>query len=219
MSAFPRTMRLLILAITFVTPVISLSGCVGGPLAHQIVTSLLTRGADKIINKTYEAKLREEERNRKLEDTLPDPYRYAFITSGFNTISPVVEPLPASAGAIDGTALMATEDDAAVLTTASTSNHLAPAQVTRLAHVEIWNLIVGDEKNLLLEKARLLGADVPPREEWQRWKVATGALVSDRNKPITFLIPPEFGRINSGGRAVVEMAELSQIHVVRYAAN
>ncbi|HLD10065.1 MAG TPA: hypothetical protein VJB68_08475, partial [Methylophilaceae bacterium] len=104
-------------------------------------------------------------------------------------------------------------------TPASANSNLASAQVTRLVHVEIWNLIIGDEKNLLLEKARLLGAEIPPKDEWRRWKVATGALVSDKNKQITFLIPPEFGRINSGDRAVVEMTELSQIHVARYAAN
>ena len=219
MSAFYRTMRLLILALTLVTPVIALNGCMGGPIAQQIATSLLTRGADKIINKTYEAKQREEERNRKLEDTLPDPYRYVFITSGFNTISPTVEALPASAGAIDGTALTASEAGAARPTPASANNNLASAQATRLVHVEIWNLIIGDEKNLLLEKARLLGAEVPPRDEWRRWKVATGALVGEKNKPVTFLIPPEFGRINSGDRAVVEITEPNQIHVARYAAN
>jgi hypothetical protein len=215
MSAFYRTMRLLILALTFVTPVITLSSCMGGPIAQQIVSSIMMRGADKIINNAYEAQEREAERHTALKDTPPDPYRYAFITSGFKTIAPTVEALPASASAIDGTALITSKDG----TASPTNTNLASAQVTRLVHVEIWNLIIGDEKNLLLEKARLLGAEVPPKDEWRRWKVATGALVADKNKPITFLIPPEFGRVGSGDRAVVEMTELSQIHVARYAVN
>ncbi len=223
MSAICRKMRLLVLALTFVTPAVSLSGCVGGPIAQQIVSSLLMRGADKVINNAYEAQEREAERNTALKDTPPDPYRHAFITSGFNTITPNVEALPASVNAIDGTALMASEDDTTKPTSASASdsanNNLASVQVTRLVHVEIWNLVLGDEKNLLLEKARLLGVEVPPKAEWRRWKVATGALVSAKNKPITFLIPPEFGRIGSGDRAVVEMVELDLLHVARYAVN
>src|SRR3989344_658582 len=106
MSAFYRTMSLLILALTFVTPLVTLSGCMGGPIAQQIASSILMRGADKIINNAYEAQQREAKRNRALEDTPPDPYYYAFITSGFKTITPTVEALPASTGAIDGTALI-----------------------------------------------------------------------------------------------------------------
>lgn len=187
----------------------------GGPIAQQIVSSIMMRGADKIINNAYKAQEREAERHTALKDTPPDPYRYAFITSSFKTIAPTVEVLPSSASAIDGTALITSKDG----TASPTNTNLASAQVTRLVHVEIWNLIIGDEKNLLLEKARLLGAEVPPKDEWRRWKVATGALVADKNKPITFLIPPEFGRVGSGDRAVVEMTELSQIHVARYAVN
>lgn len=191
----------------------------GGPVAQQIATSLLTRGADKVINNAYEAQQREAESRAALKDTPPDPYLYAFITSGFNTIPPAVEALPASASAVGGTALMESKNGAAEPTPALANTNLASAQATRLVHVEIWNLIIGDEKNLLLGKARLLGAEVPPKDEWGRWKVATGALIGDKNKQITFLIPPEFGRIGSGDRVVVEMTEPSQIHVARYAAN
>jgi len=219
MSAFYRTMRLLILAITLVTPAITLSGCMGGSVAQQIATSLLTRGADKVVNNAYEAQQREIESRATLKDTPPDPYLYAFITSGFETIAPAVEALPASASTVGGTALMESKNDAAEPTPALTNTNLASAQATRLVHVEIWSLIIGDEKNSLLEKARLLGAEVPPKGEWERWKVATGTLIDDKNKQITFLIPPEFGRIGSGGRVVVEMTEPSQINMARYAAN
>ena len=190
----------------------------GGSVAQQIATSLLTRGADKVVNNAYEAQQRETESRAALKDTPPDPYLYAFITSGFETIAPTVEALPASASTVDGTALIESKSGAAEPTPAANTN-LASAQATRLVHVEIWNLIIGDEKNSLLEKARLLGAEVPPKNEWEHWKVATGTLIGDKNKQITFLIPPEFGRIGSGGRVVVEMTEPSQIHMARYAAN
>lgn len=215
MSAFYRTVRLLILALTSVTPALTLSGCIGGPIAQQIARSIITHGADKIINNAYEAQERETELHTTLKDTPPDPYYYAFITSSFKTITPTVEPLPTSANAVDGTALIASENG----TASPTNSHLAPPRVTRLVHVEIWNLIIGDEKNALLEKARMLGGEVPPKDEWQRWRLATGALVSDKNKPITFLIPPEFGRVSSGDHAIVEMVELNQMHMARYAAN
>lgn len=191
----------------------------GGPVVQQIATSLLTRGADKVINNAYEAQQREAESRAALKDTPPDPYLYAFLTSGFETITPAVEALPVSLSAVGGTALIESKNGAAEPMPVLANTNLAPEQVTRLVHVEIWNLIIGDEKNLLLEKARLLGAEVQPKDEWERWKVATGALIGDKNKQITFLIPPEFGRVGSGDRVVVEITELSQIHVARYASN
>ncbi len=187
----------------------------GGPVAQQIARSILMRGADKIVNNAYEAELREEEKHRTLADTPPDRYRDAFLTAGFETITPSIEALPASAVAVNNGVID--------LTGNLTDAKPIQAQATRLIHVEVWNLIIGDEKMMLLEKVRSLGAEVPPKDDWQRWRVATGAPVGEKagekNKPITFLIPPDMGRIGSGDRAVVEMVELDQMHVARYAAN
>lgn len=193
-------MRLLILAITHVTPAIIMSGCIGGPIAQQIATSLISRGADKVINNSLEAQEREAKNHFVLKDTPPDPDFYTFVTSGFKTISPTVELLPASPGAVDGTAL-------------------ASAQTTRLVHVEIWNLIIGDEKEALLENAQAIGAELPPKSEWKNWRLASGALLDEKNKHVTFLIPPELGRIGSGDHAVVEIIQLDQLYVARYASN
>src|SRR5688572_24866224 len=103
MAALHHKMRMLVLASIFVTPGFVLSGC-AGPIAYQLATSIVTRGIDKIANNAYEAKLRDEklaaERSHVLKDTGPDPYYLAFATAGFETITPVVEPLPADNGPI-----------------------------------------------------------------------------------------------------------------------
>ena len=181
---------------------ITLAGCMGGSIAQQVASSLALRAADKITSNAIDAQQRkneEERRNIVLKDTVPDEYWGAFVTSGFSTISPVSEPLPVNMAAEDKT--------------------VAP-QATRLVRVEIWNLLIGEEKRSVLEKARLLGtSDLPPQSEWKRWQVASGALEGEKNKPIIFLIPPEFGRISSGERAVVEMAKPGELNVARYPAN
>jgi hypothetical protein len=190
-------MRWLIMALASAT----LAGCMGGSIAQQLASSLAIRAADKITSNAIEAQQRKNEEERRkvvLKGTAPDEYWGAFVTSRFSTISPVSEPLPANIAA---------------------ENKTAAPQATRLVRVEIWNLLVGEEKHSVLEKARRLGtSDLPPQSEWKRWQVATGGLEGDKNKPITFLIPPEFGRISSGGRAVVEMAELGDLNVARYPA-
>jgi hypothetical protein len=230
-------MRLLILALTFVTPAITLSGCLGGPIVQQLASSLLTRSMDRITNNAYEAKQRDEklaaERSHVLKDTPPDPYYFAFATAGFETITPVIEPVPTTGST--------TPDKKIGVATSIASNAISPnpnstitssisqpagnpgsvyssAHITRLVRVEIWNLVIGDEKNEILEKARLLGEPLPPKTEWGNWKVATGAAENDK-KPITFLIPPDLGSINSGDRAVVEVTEADHLYVARYAAN
>lgn len=181
---------------------IALTGCLGGSIAQQVASSLAMRVADKITSDAIDAhqrKSEEERRNVVLKDTVPDEYWGAFVTSGFSTVSPVTEPLPADMPAADPA--------------------VAP-QATRLARVEIWNLLIGEEKRSVLEKARRSGSsDLPPQSEWKHWQVATGALEGEKNKPIIFLIPPTFGRINSGEQAVVEMANLGELNVARYPAN
>lgn len=180
----------------------TLAGCVGGSIAQQLASSLAMRAADKITSNAIDAQQRkneEERRNVVLKDTVPDEYWGAFVTSSFSPVLPVAEPLPANMAAND--------------------KSVAP-QASRLVRVEIWNLLIGEEKRSVLEKARLAGSsDLPPQSEWKRWQVATGALEGEKNKPIIFLIPPEFGRISSGGRAVVEMANLGELNVARYPAN
>ncbi|HEY8118057.1 MAG TPA: hypothetical protein VIE91_02325 [Methylophilaceae bacterium] len=184
---------------------VALGGCMGGTIGQQLARSLLLHGADKITSNAYDAQQRKEAESRRnvvLKDTVPDEYWAAFVTSSFPTITPTVEQLPQN----------------------DSDNKAASLQATRLVRVEMWNLLVGDEKLSVLEKGRLLGAsDVPPQSEWKHWQVATGAIDGDKkdsskNNQITFLIPPDFGKISSGERAFVELAGGSDFSVARYPA-
>lgn len=191
------------MAITSVT----LAGCLGPSLAQQVASSLMMQAADKITANALEAQQRKEEearRNIKLQDTIPDEYWGSFITSGFESISPRIEQLP-----------QANHPENKPQSTSS-----AKWKSARLVKVEMWNLLIGEEKDSVLQKARLLGATkLPPAEQWPHWQVAMGSVEGEKNQPITFLIPPEFGRMKSGQQAVVEIAESGELSIARYPAN
>ena len=88
-----------------------------------------------------------------------------------------------------------------------------------LVRVELFNLLIGEEKNRVLEGARALGATaLPDKSKWAQWQVATGVIEGNK-KMITFLIPPEFGKMPSGAKAMVEIATLGELNVLRYAYN
>lgn len=180
----------------------ALCSCMGGTIAQQLVRSMLMHGADKVTTAAIDA----SERNNKLaaqkmplKDTVPDDYKIAFINSGFEEIKPQIEPLPEAK--------------------AEEEKSIEVMQETPLVQVEVWNLLVGDEKQRILEKARLQGSiSVPPKNEWQRWQVATGEAVSSQ-QTITFLIPPEIGKLHSGAIALVELSSTGELSVARYATN
>lgn len=177
----------------------ALSGCVG-PIAQQLASSIILRGADKITANAYEAQQRQEqEKGIVLKDTVPDEYYAAFISSGFETVTPTTQPLPESSLPAPGQ---------------ETPTRIESA---RLVRVELWNFLLGDEKRTVLEKAYILGSEsVPPVSEWDRWQVATGASEATANQPITFLVPPELGKVRAGGNAVVEIVPQGGVHIARY---
>ena len=184
---------------------VTLSGCAGGPIAKQIASSMATRVADSVtasIVETQERKNEEARHNIVLKDTPPDPYWVAFVTSGFSQVTPLAEPLPAD------------------LQANQSSETTPAAQVSRLVQVELWNMLTNEEKLAVLERSSQLGAtDLPPKSEWPQWKVATGGLENQKGTTIFFLIPPDFGRINSGDKAVVEISSLGGLHFARYRLN
>lgn len=184
---------------------LTLSGCMGGPIAQQLASSIIMRAADKAVSNSIENNIRaqeEAERNKPLPDKVPDEYWAAFLTAGFAEANPIVEPLPQQ------------------INQASTEKTAPTVQVSQLVRVELWNVMLGEEKQSILEKARLMGATtLPPKDEWSKWKVATGAIADGEEKPLIFLIPPGFGRVSSGQHAVVEMTALGELHVARYPVN
>ena len=199
MCAFCHKMTCFILAFALVT----LGSCAGGPIARQIASSIAMRVADNATASIVETQERKDEEARHtlvFKDTPPDPYWVAFVTSGFSQVTPIAEPLPQTAY--------------------QNSEATPAAQVSRLVRVELWNMLTNEEKLAVLERSGKLGAtDLPPKSEWPQWKVAAGGLENQKGAAIFFLIPPDFGRINSGDKAVVEISSLGGLHFARYRLN
>lgn len=137
---------------------------------------------------------------RSIQETPPDPLMLAIANTAFQELKPIAEPLP-------------TDEVAEVETRVNIM------QGNQLVRVELFNLLIGDEKNAVYEQARLMGStSLPQKREWALWQVGTGAIQPDK-KLITFLIPPEFGKLPSGAVTMVELASPGELNVARYKAN
>ena len=219
--------------ITVILTALLLAGCLGGSIAQQIVSTIATRAADRAIasamdvqdgpsnrkpsnaytnnsyaNKTVTTNTASSNnkglvKNTALQNAPPDPYQTAFMNMAFEPAKAVSEPIPSQIQEVE--------------------TRIAISDGNQLVRVELFNLLIGDEKNAVYEKARLMGAaSLPKQREWQRWGVGTGAFKIDGQndkKIITFLIPPEFGKLPSGSIAMVELASLGELNVVRYKGN
>lgn len=208
-----------------------LSGCLGGTFAQQITRSIATSVADKAMARAMDVDEDEDyseaqytatantsakinvlqkttlqgpasqtaHKNIQQQNTAPDPYKVAFVNAAFEEVKPIAELLPVQFAEVE-----------------------TPIQVVegnQLVRVELFNLLIGEEKNAVYENARMMGAtSLPQKREWQSWGVGTGAIQKDK-KVITFLIPPEFGKLPSGTVAVVELARPGELNVARYRAN
>ena len=164
----------------------------------QVARSIATRVADNAVANAMDVQDGPSNRVAVRKDTQPDDIWMAMATSGFKTVDPNAKPLPE--------ALPEPEPSYSVQTSA-------------LVRVQLFNLLIGDEKNAVYEKARVLGAlNLPNKREWPRWNVATGMTEKDK-KVITFLIPPEFGKLPSGVQTVVELAGPGDLNIARYKLN
>lgn len=160
------------------------------------------------------------QKNTPINEIQIDPYKLAFANARFEELKPIAEPLPEQ--------LTETETPIAVVQ----SNPLVP--------VELFNLLIGEEKAAVFTKAQLLGStSLPKQREWKLWRVATGVIktsaiksentnkVTPNNQTdsaqtaqvITFLIPPEFGKLPSGSIALVEIASPGELNIARYKIN
>ena len=177
-----------------------LNGCVGGPVAAQIVRTIATKVADNAIANAMDVQEGPSNRTQKntsvkLQDTEPDDTWMMLATAGFKPVDPNAQPLPEAA------------PEEAPTQTPQSSN---------LVRVQLFNLLIGTEKDAVYENARLVGAlNLPDKREWARWHVAMGMTEKDK-KEITFLIPPEFGKLPSGTLAMVELAGPGDLNIARY---
>lgn len=197
----------------------SLTGCIGGPIAQQVASSLLMRAADKATSDAYDSYLIKGPSgsipSSNTAAVIPghssahtaaiaqqpqlDEYWAAFLNAGFTEIKPTEEPLP--------------ETTSASTHSPSQSNTIATSE---LVAVETWNLLLGEEKQVILEQARLRGNDLPPMQEWSSWQVAVGASRTTPQSPVTFLVPPDLGRIGSGQELLVEISLQGDLNIARY---
>jgi hypothetical protein len=215
--------------IALLATLLLLSGCLGGSIASSIASSIATRVADKAVARAMDVDEDQPYSNRSTSSTQPqntipqsmmpqsatlqganpqtakpaatevDDYTYAVATFAFEPVKPVAEPLPEQTEAID--------------------TPIQVVQSSQLVRVELFNLLIGDEKNAVYEQARLMGASsLPQKREWQNWGVGVG-VVEHSKKVITFLIPPEFGKLPSGAVAIVELASSGELNVARYKPN
>ncbi len=206
----PSTKQLLIKPCALVLLPIALSGCLGGSVAQQLASSILMHGADQATAAAMDAQERQDNaltRNSPLKDTTPSVLQIALLTTGFEPVQPLkpqIEPLPQ----------IAIEEEIPI----------QYMQESKLVSVEVWSLLIGDEKQHLLENARLQGSLlIPPKEEWPYWQIAVGAqeIQANSNKPlvVTFLIPPDIGKMRTGAKALVELPHAGELSIARYPLN
>jgi hypothetical protein len=185
-----------------------LCGCMGGPLAQQLLASAVMQGTDSIIDHAYIAGQRDADQRRKLPDTTPNPYWASFVTAGFERITPIEAPLPT--GANSSSAEAAHPSEPSVPTS-------SPVQAAPLVRVEVWNMLLGEEKLAVLERANAMGnPELPPRTKWTDTTIATGAIMGDDQQQITFLVPAQLGRPHSGQWVVVELGH--DLNIARYSS-
>jgi hypothetical protein len=187
-----------------------LTGCFGGTVAQQLARTLFIQGADKATAAAVDAHNRNERLTAQYQapnNTELDDYQIIFLRSGFEYVHPQIEALPQA----PATATVSAEPAEKVL------------RASKLVYVEVWNLLLGDEKQRQLEKASLQGSPlIPPREEWSQWHMAVGSVENVSSgylQAITFLIPPEIGKMRSGTRALVELPSNGELSIARYAHN
>lgn len=186
---------------------VMLSGCLGGTIAQQIARSIATTVADKAVENAVEA---EEKRTAAKQPTLnsmlfnptPDPYRNTMLNMDFAPLKAIQEPLPE----------YPTETEEIPIVILKTNP---------LVQVELFNLLIGEEKLAVLQKARMQGAlNLPDPAEWQDWQVATGKIQSSQQGAlITFLLPPSFGKLPSGSMTTVELSQSGDLNIARYKSN
>lgn len=179
----------------------ALPGCMGGSIARQVAGSIAMRVADKAVGNILDEPATEEPRttrtNQLLMSASLDPYQAAFLRAQFATV-------PAA--------------PAAALPPAAKPDPAASAVpvATRLATVEIWGLVIGEEKRSMLEDIRQLGiAPLPPEHAWEQWQLAEGSMRDRQDRPLLILIPPELGKMKSGDHAVIEIGMTNGLYVAR----
>jgi hypothetical protein len=181
------------LAITLILP-----GCMGGSIARQVASSIAMQIADRAVGHALDKPevVEPGQTNRLLMRSGLDPYQEAFLKAQFVT-TPAIPPEPPQPQKPDPA-------------------ETAVPITTPLATVEVWGLVIGEEKRTMLENMRDLGiAAVPPEHAWEQWQLAEGGMSELSDRPLLILVPPELGKMRSGDFAVVELGMNNGFYVAR----
>lgn len=177
-----------------------LTGCLGGTIAQQIARSIATSVADNAIANAMDVN----------EDAQPKPNQ--SITLENRRPSDL-------ALAISRTSFKKAEMPPQNKTVETYDNETQTIKSSALVHVEVFNIVIGKEKERYFERARIVGAlNLPQQGEWQLWHVATGVIIDNRTT-ITFIVPPNLGKPVSGSKTIVELGNIGDIHIARYQDN
>jgi hypothetical protein len=192
------------------------------PTPKQL-TNQVTKAQQYTANHLAQAKpLTPEERTAAMQASnmakiKQDKYLSAFLFSGF-------EETPANTQDIN---------KAETAPTPAAESEPATIEASHLVNVEVWSIILGEEKISLLTKAQNLGAtQLPPPSEWHEWKMGIGSIElpsldragiesandikSDTKKTILFIAPPSFAKFKNGDRVIVEILSNGGVHIARY---
>jgi hypothetical protein len=180
---------------------VGMTGCVTGTLAQQIASTVATQAADHVVSNIVDEQIRKEREppHIELKNTEPDPFTVKFLTMQFRDPPPaeaIIQPLPEYVGVEFGDARTPT---------------------SKLVSVETLNMVIGEEKLALLEHSQQRGSTIlPPPAEWRKWQLASGYIPGHSDTPLYFLVPPDFGRLNSGDHAIIEISSVGGLHIARY---
>lgn len=173
-----------------------LSGCMGGSIARQVASSIAMQIADRAVGHALdEPQVQEQgQTNRLLMRPGLDPYQEAFLRAQLVVPpAPVAPPLPKPDPAESAVPL-----------------------VTPLTTVEIWGMVIGEEKQSMLENMRELGiASLPPEHTWDQWQLAEGGVPEMSDRALLILVPPELGKMHSGDHAVIELGVANGLYVAK----
>jgi hypothetical protein len=182
-----------------------LSGCFGGTVAQQLVRSIATSVADKAIANAMDVNEDAQQKSRRhvaFTSRQSDDMSYALKNMRFKQAPLKNSPVNTQA---DNTALSLPPPKKAQI-----------IKESALVRVKVLNLIIGQEKNSLYEKARRIGAlNLPSQQAWTNGHIAFGIIENTEN-PITVVIPAELGKPTSGSIIIVELANVGDLNIARY---
>jgi hypothetical protein len=187
----------------------------GGTIVQQLASSAAMQAADAMVEKIDPSPT---STNRQGNDLLGSGGRditQEILFDGKVTFPDLPQPTPRDplAGLLPAPEIAEQPPEPPPPPAISTT---AEAATTPLATVEIWGLVVGNEKEAMLKNLSQLGIGMlPPRNVWDQWQLVEGGIPQADRRPLLILVPPELGKLRSGDKAVIETSSANGIYLAR----